>query len=127
MECCGGNAAGLESQMSKPDAPAPPDFTGAAQATGQSNITAAIINRLMQNQGANTPWGSLAFNQTGTTHIGPGGVSTGGMPSGAPTGAPVQTIPGANPSALPGAGWVQDPATGHWRPNKGQNKAAFNG
>src|SRR5258706_11185267 len=70
MECCGGNAAGLESQMSKPDAPAPPDFTGAAQATGQSNITAAIINRLMQNQGANTPWGSLAFNQTGTTHIG---------------------------------------------------------
>jgi hypothetical protein len=59
--------------MSKPNAPSPPDFTGAAQATGSSNITAAIINRLMGMQGANTPWGSLQWNQTGSTHINPGG------------------------------------------------------
>src|SRR5712672_2127388 len=108
MECCGGNAAGLENQMSKPDAPKPPDFTGAAQDTGQSNITAAIINRLMGMQGANTPWGSLAFNQTGTTHIGPGGV---GMDNVDPfAGAtPVPNVPPGNeslgwgPGQMPGS------------------------
>jgi len=68
--------------MSKPNAPAPPDFTGAAAQTGQSNITAAIINRLMGMQGSNTPWGSLSFNQTGTTHVGPSGVAPGSSSSG---------------------------------------------
>ena len=71
--------------MSKPDTPQPPDFTGAAAQTGQSNITAAIVQRLMGMQGANTPWGSLAFNQTGTTHVGPGGISPGS--AGAPAAA----------------------------------------
>lgn len=75
--------------MSKPDAPAPPDFTGAAQATGQSAITAAIVNRLMGMTGSKTPWGSLSYNQTGTQHIGPGGV-------GSPTAS------GASPSAAEG-------------------------
>lgn len=70
--------------MSKPEAPSPPDFTGAAQATGQSNVVAAIIQRLMGQVGSNTPWGSLSYNQTGTQHIGPTGITSGGMP-GAPT------------------------------------------
>src|SRR5712664_431090 len=90
MECCGVSAAGLESQMSKPSAPQPPDYVGAAQQTGQSNITAAIINRLMGMQGSNTPWGSLRWDQTGTTNLGPQGITTSAPapanlhPSGAP-------------------------------------------
>lgn len=84
--------------MSKPDAPQPPDFTGAAQATGQSNITAAIINRLMGNVNSNTPWGSLRYTQTGTTHVGPGGVTlTGGMPS--QPGSP-STFGASNPNIM---------------------------
>src|SRR6267378_5252287 len=85
MECCGGSAAGLENQMSKPQAPTPPDFVGAAQQTGQSNVVAAIIQRLMGQTGSNTPWGSLRWDQTGTQHIGPGGIgstSTAPAPSG---------------------------------------------
>jgi hypothetical protein len=59
--------------MSKPSTPAPPDFVGAAQQTGQSGITSAIIQRLMSQTGSNTPWGSLNWNQTGTQHVaGPG-------------------------------------------------------
>src|SRR6266849_4489057 len=81
MECCGGSAAGLERQMSKPDTPQPPNYVGAAQQTGQSNITAAIIQRLMGMQGANTPWGSLRWDQTGTTHVGPGGVTADTSPA----------------------------------------------
>jgi hypothetical protein len=59
--------------MSKPDAPSPPDYTGAAQQTGQSNIYSAIIQQLMSHTNQNTPWGSLQWNQTGTQHVGPGG------------------------------------------------------
>jgi len=98
--------------MSKPDAPKPPDFTGAAQATGQSNITAAIVQRLMGMQGANTPWGSLAFNQTGTTHVGPGGVSAGGMPG---TEAPPA---GGDPNAPSGGpGWLDTVKAGGGKGN----------
>src|ERR1700704_5230987 len=100
MECCGGNAAGLESQMSKPDTPKPPDFVGAAQQTGQSNITAAIIQRLMGMTGANTPWGSMRWDQTGTTHIGPGGATSSPNPSpSGPSGSPPTLM---NASSIPG-------------------------
>lgn len=72
--------------MSKPDAPSPPDFVGAAQQTGQSNIAAAIIQRLMSQTGSNTPWGSLRWNQTGTQHVGPGGTGPNGAGPSAPGG-----------------------------------------
>jgi len=52
--------------MSKPSPPAAPDYVGAAQQQGQSNIQAALVNALMGQTNQRTPFGSQTYTQTGT-------------------------------------------------------------
>lgn len=60
----------------KPSAPAAPDYTGAAKATGESNIQAAIANSLLSQRTQVTPLGTLSYSQTGSTNLpgDPGGL-----------------------------------------------------
>ena len=44
--------------MGKPQAPAPPDYKGAAQAQGQANKEAAFQSAVLSNPNINTPYGS---------------------------------------------------------------------
>lgn len=60
----------------KPGQPATPDYMGAANATGQSSIQAAIVNALMNRANQSNPYGSETWSANGTTHI-PG---VGGQP-----------------------------------------------
>src|SRR5436190_4088845 len=53
----------------KPSAPAPPDYTGAANATSQGSVQAAIAQSILANKTQNTPYGSLEYQQTGVQHI----------------------------------------------------------
>lgn len=55
--------------MSKPSAPAPPDYVGAARQQGQANIQASIANSLLSRPDQVTPWGGLKWNQTGETQV----------------------------------------------------------
>lgn len=56
--------------MSKPSAPTPPDYAGAATAQGQSNTQAAIVNALLGRGGTQTsPLGSQTTTQTGTATV----------------------------------------------------------
>lgn len=55
--------------MDKPSAPQPPDFTAAAQATGQGNVQGAIANALLSQKNQVTPFGSLSYAKTGSTTI----------------------------------------------------------
>src|SRR3990167_4541625 len=44
--------------MSKPDAPAPPDYVGAAQAQGAANIETARVQGRIGNPNINNPYGT---------------------------------------------------------------------
>lgn len=56
--------------MSKPSAPTPPDYAGAATAQGQSNIQGAIANTLLSRGGTQTsPLGSQTTTQTGAVTL----------------------------------------------------------
>lgn len=59
-----------------PSPPPAPDYTGAATATSQGSVQAAIANNLLNMRNTNTPLGSETFQQTGTTSI----PSIGGQP-----------------------------------------------
>ena len=61
----------------KGDTPDAPDYTGAANATSQGSVQAAIANNLMAHPNIYTPLGSQTWNQTGTTTV-PG---VGGQPA----------------------------------------------
>ena len=52
-----------------PSQPAAPDYTGAAQATSQGSVQAAIANNLLNMRNTYTPLGSQTFNQTGSYHV----------------------------------------------------------
>lgn len=55
--------------MSSPDAPAPPDYTGAAVTEGDAAIQAALINQIIGQPTQITPFGTYGYEQTGTTVI----------------------------------------------------------
>lgn len=55
--------------MGKPSAPPAPDYVGAAQQQGQSNIQAAIANALLGQTNQVTPFGSQTYAQTGTQTV----------------------------------------------------------
>jgi hypothetical protein len=59
-----------------PSPPPAPDYTGAANATSQGSVQAAIANNLLNQRNTYTPLGSQTFQQTGTTSV-PG---VGGQP-----------------------------------------------
>jgi hypothetical protein len=61
--------SGLILYFSKPDAPAAPDYVGAAKATSAGSTQAAIANALLNRATQNTPFGSQTWTQTGTTQI----------------------------------------------------------
>lgn len=63
--------------MGKDSSPPPaPDYTGAAQATSQGSVQAALVNNLLNMRNTSTPLGSETFQQTGSTSI----PSIGGQP-----------------------------------------------
>lgn len=62
--------------MSKGKTPPAPDYVGAAQAQGESNIDAAIAQGIMGRQNQVTPFGSTTYGQTGTTTVGGKAVPT---------------------------------------------------
>lgn len=53
-----------------PSPPPAPDYTGAAQATSQGSVQAALANNLMMHPNINTPLGSQTWQQTGTGTVG---------------------------------------------------------
>lgn len=55
--------------MSKPSAPAAPDYTGAANATSQGSLQATIANALLNRSNQSNPYGSQTWQQTGTSTI----------------------------------------------------------
>lgn len=55
--------------MGKPSAPAAPDPNATAAAQGQWNSFTAQQQQAMNMVGQDTPWGSLTYDQTGTTTI----------------------------------------------------------
>lgn len=55
--------------FSKPDAPAAPDYAGAARAQGGANVQAAIANALLSQRTQQTPYGTLSFEQTGSATV----------------------------------------------------------
>ena len=59
-----------------PSAPPAPDYTGAAIATSQGSVQAAIANQLLNQRRTTTPLGTQDFTQIGTTQV-PG---VGGQP-----------------------------------------------
>lgn len=85
--------------MSKPSSPQTPDYVGAAQATGQSNIQAAIVNSLLNRVNQTTPFGSQTFTQNGSYQFNPSTGSIGFVP---PGGSP-STTPAPRPSPAPAA------------------------
>lgn len=52
-----------------PNPPGVPDYTGAATATSQGSVQAAIANALLNRSNQYTPYGSQTWDQTGTTQI----------------------------------------------------------
>lgn len=60
---------GLILYFSKPDAPAAPDYKGAAQATSTGSVQAAIANALLNRANQSTPYGSQTWQQTGTAQV----------------------------------------------------------
>jgi hypothetical protein len=60
---------GLILYFSKPDAPTPPDYAGAATAEGQAGIQTAIVNSLLNRANQTSPLGSQTWEQTGTTQV----------------------------------------------------------
>lgn len=60
-----------------PSPPPAPDYTGAANATSQGSIQAALVNNLLNMRNTSTPLGSQTFQQSGTTSI----PSIGGQPA----------------------------------------------
>jgi hypothetical protein len=52
--------------MSKPDPPQPPDPQATARAQTGTNVSTAVANAYLGNINQNTPYGSLAYNQSGT-------------------------------------------------------------
>lgn len=68
---------GLILYFSKPDAPAAPDYAGAAQAQGGADVQTAIVNALLGRPSQITPYGTQTWSQTGTSTV-PG---AGGQPS----------------------------------------------
>jgi hypothetical protein len=56
--------------VSKPDAPAPPDYTGAAQAQGTANLDSAIATGVLNRPNQVSPLGSQTWNQTGSYQVG---------------------------------------------------------
>lgn len=73
----GGFSNLLGSLFSSPNTPAVPDFTGAANATSQGSINAAIVNALLNRPNQSNPYGTQTWAQTGTTNV-PG---IGGIPN----------------------------------------------
>lgn len=55
--------------MGKPDAPAQPDYLGAAKAEAKGNVQAAIVNSLLNRPSQVNPYGSQIWEQTGTATI----------------------------------------------------------
>lgn len=63
------------------DPPPPPDYKGAASATSEGSIQAAITNALLNQHNTSTPLGSQTWSQTGTQTVpGIGGQSSFDMP-----------------------------------------------
>lgn len=58
--------------MSKPKAPQPPDYVGAAHQQGLENIQAAIAQGVMNRPNQTNPYGSQTWNQTGNFDMGNG-------------------------------------------------------
>jgi hypothetical protein len=56
--------------IGKDDAPAPPDYAAAAQATAQGNIDAARVATAANRVNQVTPYGNLTYKQTGTDSYG---------------------------------------------------------
>jgi len=56
--------------IGKDDAPAPPDYTAAAQATAAGNIDAARVATAANRVNQVTPYGNLTYKQTGTDSYG---------------------------------------------------------
>src|SRR3990167_389059 len=52
-----------------PTPPPPPDYQGAAQATSQGSVQAAIANNLLNMRNTSTPLGSQTFSPSGTFDI----------------------------------------------------------
>lgn len=56
--------------LGKPEAPAAPDYVGAAQAQGGANLDAAIAQGILNRPNEVTPLGSRNWNQTGSYNVG---------------------------------------------------------
>lgn len=94
--------------MDKPDAPASPDYVGAANATSQGSVQAAIANALLNRSNQSTPIGSQTWEQTGTTTIpGTGTAATEGHWEDVPASGGGQ--PGTSVGGLGSATWGGSP------------------
>lgn len=60
-----------------PSPPPAPDYTGAANATSQGSVQAALVNNLLNLRNTNTPLGSQTFRQTGSITV----PAVGGQPA----------------------------------------------
>lgn len=53
----------------QPSAPTPPDYAGAAQQQGQSNLDAAIATGIMNRPNQSNPYGTQTWTQSGSTDV----------------------------------------------------------
>jgi hypothetical protein len=65
-----GNCGFIMYGIGKDDAPPPPDYTSAAQATAQGNLDAARAATAANRVNQITPYGNLTYKQTGTDSYG---------------------------------------------------------